>query len=111
MNLVTLQASVERTTPHGLPEHVSVVTLLCASREIYAREAVLLALASAFLMQIAENSCQLPLSNQWTDALSLLRTELGASVRCRGDVNGMSALNCHAQKFLDTPCFQPRNRL
>jgi len=97
MNLVTLQASVERTTPHGLPERVIVVTLLCASREICAREAVPLALASEFLMQIAENSCQLPLSNQWTEALSLLRIELGASVRCRGDVNGKSALICLVQ--------------
>jgi len=62
-------------------------------------------------MQIAENSCQLPLPNQWAKALSLLRTELGASVRCRGDVNGMSAASCHVQELLDTPCFQPRNRL
>jgi len=33
MNLVTLQASVERTTPHGLSERVTVVTLLCSSCE------------------------------------------------------------------------------
>jgi len=33
MNLVTLQASVERTTPYGLPERVIAVTLLCALRE------------------------------------------------------------------------------
>jgi len=32
MNIVTIQASVERTMTHSLPELVIVVTLLCASR-------------------------------------------------------------------------------
>jgi len=40
------------------------------------REALPLARASAFLLKIEENSSQRPLSNQWAEALSLLRTKL-----------------------------------
>jgi len=64
-----------------------------------------LARASAFLLQIEENSSQRPLSNQWAEALSLLKKELGASVRCRSDINGMRAFGLPRSSILGHAMF------